>query len=130
MEKLKRIYQNYLLVQERTGLREIASIAAGTAFWFFLSLVPMVILAVSILPYTALREEQLLHYLARHPGTALTRARLLREVWGYNSDDDPSRTVDSHVKTLRLKLGDDADSPRFIQTVRGTGYRLIAGEKG
>lgn len=64
MEKLKRIYQNYLLVQERTGLREIASIAAGTAFWFFLSLVPMVILAVSILPYTALREEQLLHYLA------------------------------------------------------------------
>ena len=50
MEKLKRIYQNYLLVQERTGLREIASIAAGTAFWFFLSLVPMVILAVSLLP--------------------------------------------------------------------------------
>ena len=75
-------------------------------------------------------EYELLHYLARHPGTALTRARLLREVWGYNSDDDPSRTVDSHVKTLRLKLGDDADSPRFIQTVRGTGYRLIAGEKG
>lgn len=75
-------------------------------------------------------EYELLHYLARHPGTALTRARLLREVWGYNSDDDPSRTVDSHVKTLRLKLGDDAESPRFIQTVRGTGYRLIAGEKG
>ena len=64
MDKLKRIYENFLKVQERMGLREITSIAAGTAFWFFLSLVPMVILAVSILPYTSLREEQLLHYLA------------------------------------------------------------------
>ena len=75
-------------------------------------------------------EYDLLLYLARHSGTAVTRQELLREVWGYNSQDDASRTVDSHVKTLRLKLGDTADTPRFIQTVRGTGYRLIAGEKG
>lgn len=74
-------------------------------------------------------EYELLLYLARRPGTAVTRQELLREVWGYNSQDDASRTVDSHVKTLRLKLGDTADTPRFIQTVRGTGYRLIAGEK-
>lgn len=73
-------------------------------------------------------EYDLLLYLARRPGTAVTRQELLREVWGYNSQDDPSRTVDSHVKTLRLKLGDSADAPRFIQTVRGTGYRLVAGE--
>jgi len=73
-------------------------------------------------------EYDLLLYLAGRPGTAVTRAELLREVWGYASDDDPSRTVDSHIKTLRLKLGDTAGEPRFIQTVRGTGYRLIAGE--
>lgn len=74
-------------------------------------------------------EFDLLRYLARNHGTAVTRATLLREVWGYASADDASRTVDSHVKTLRLKLGDTADEPRFIQTVRGTGYRLIAGER-
>ena len=73
-------------------------------------------------------EYELLMYLARRAGTAVTRQALLREVWGYGTLDDPSRTVDSHVKTLRLKLGDTAAEPRFIQTVRGTGYRLIAGD--
>ena len=74
------------------------------------------------------REYDLLLYLARHPGYAVTRATLLKEVWGYMSENDLSRTVDSHIKTLRIKLGDPSDAPRFIQTVRGTGYRLIAGE--
>ena len=74
-------------------------------------------------------EYDLLLYLARHSGTAVTRQELLKEVWGYETGGDASRTVDSHVKTLRLKLGDTADAPRFIQTVRGTGYRLIAGEQ-
>ena len=64
MEKWKRFYQNFIRVQEQTGLREIAAIAAATAFWFFLSLVPMVILAVSILPYSPLTEAQLLRYLS------------------------------------------------------------------
>ena len=74
------------------------------------------------------REFDLLTYLARHRQTAVTRSELLREVWGYQTDDDQSRTVDSHIKTLRIKLGDNPASPRFIQTIRGTGYRLIAGE--
>ena len=74
------------------------------------------------------REFDLLMYLARHRQTAVTRSELLREVWGYQTDDDQSRTVDSHIKTLRIKLGDNPASPRFIQTIRGTGYRLIAGE--
>ena len=74
------------------------------------------------------REYHLLFYLAQKAGTAVSRQELLREVWGSFMEDDPSRTVDSHIKTLRNKLGDTADEPRFIQTVRGTGYRLIAGE--
>ena len=59
----------------------------------------------------------------------MTRGELLREVWGYATEEDPSRTVDAHVKTLRLKLGDTAAEPRLIRTVRGAGYRLIAGEE-
>ena len=74
------------------------------------------------------KEFEVLLYLARRKGTTVTRAALLTDVWGYASEEDTSRTVDSHIKTLRLKLGDTAGEPRFIQTVRGTGYRLIAGE--
>ncbi len=71
------------------------------------------------------KEFELLLYLARHAGATVPRGTLLKEVWGYATEDDPSRTVDSHIKTLRVKLGDTAGEPRFIQTVRGTGYRLI-----
>lgn len=72
------------------------------------------------------REFDLLLCLARNRGTTVTRGMLLRSVWGYDTDEDPSRTVDSHIKTLRIKLGDTAADSRFVQTVRGTGYRLIA----
>ena len=64
MKKLKRFYENFIFVLDRMGVKEIAAIAAATAFWFFLSLVPIVILAVSLLPYTSLSEEQLLYYLS------------------------------------------------------------------
>ncbi len=69
------------------------------------------------------KEYDLLAYLVRSKGMTVTRGMLLRDVWGYPSEDDPSRTVDSHVKTLRVKLGDAAS---MIQTVRGTGYRFHA----
>lgn len=75
------------------------------------------------------KEFELLLYLAKNKGATVTRGQLLREVWGYASEDDPSRTVDSHIKTLRVKLGDPVGEPRFIKTLRGTGYRLIAGEE-
>ena len=74
------------------------------------------------------KEFEVLCCLARCNGQTVTRGQLLQSVWGYDNDEDPSRTVDSHIKTLRLKIGDPALTPRFIQTVRGTGYRLIAGE--
>ena len=64
MKKIKRVYENFIWVLDRMGIKEIAAIAAATAFWFFLSLVPIVILAVSVLPYTPLTEAQLLHYLS------------------------------------------------------------------
>jgi two-component system alkaline phosphatase synthesis response regulator PhoP len=70
-------------------------------------------------------EFELLHLLARHPGLAFTRDQLLAEVWGADSFGD-TRTVDVHIRHLREKLGDDLAQPRFIETVRGVGYRFRA----
>jgi DNA-binding response OmpR family regulator len=73
-------------------------------------------------PLTKLEAGVLALFLA-HPGEVLTRARFLDEVWGY--DRFPTtRTVDVHVARVREKLGDDVDSPRFIHTVHGVGYRF------
>lgn len=61
-------------------------------------------------------EFDLLHRLAGQPDVVFTRERLMREVWGY-ADVSGARTVDSHIATLRRKLGSD-----LIRTVHGVGY--------
>jgi DNA-binding response OmpR family regulator len=70
------------------------------------------------------REFSLLACLARHPGEALSRDRLLSEAWGYEHDPG-TNVVDVYVGYLRRKLGD----PRAIETVRSAGYRLPADER-
>jgi DNA-binding response OmpR family regulator len=69
------------------------------------------------------KEFDLLAALVRHRGRVVSRAELLREVWGYTSDSQ-SRTVETHLASLREHLGDDPQSPRYIVTVRRAGYRL------
>jgi DNA-binding response OmpR family regulator len=69
------------------------------------------------------KEFDLLAFFMGHAGQVFGREQLLASVWGYDFSGD-SRTIDTHVKTLRLKLGDDADQPRWIETVRGVGYRF------
>jgi len=68
------------------------------------------------------REFDLLVFLARHAGRALTREELLRKVWGYDFVGG-TRTVDVHVRRLRAKLG---ESHAWIDTVVGTGYRFTS----
>ncbi len=68
-------------------------------------------------------EFDLLLTLARHSGVVFTRDRLLERVWGPEFVGT-ERVVDVNIQTLRRKLGDDADAPRFIETVRGVGYRF------
>ncbi|MDA8193614.1 MAG: response regulator transcription factor [Thermaerobacter sp.] len=68
-------------------------------------------------------EFELLSILARHPGRAFTRDELLVRVWGSDFYGD-ARTVDVHIRHLREKLQDNLGSPRFIETVRGVGYRF------
>jgi len=69
------------------------------------------------------KEFDLLAALVRHRGRVLSRAELLREVWGYAAGIE-SRTVETHLAALRQRLRDDPQAPRYIVTVRGAGYRL------
>lgn len=68
------------------------------------------------------KEYELLFYLARNKGIALTREKLISEVWGYDFFGD-DRTLDTHIKLLRNSLG---DYRKFIVTLRGLGYRFEA----
>lgn len=70
-----------------------------------------------------LKEFDLLRYLIENKGRVLTREQLLDHVWGYDYIGE-TRTVDVHVRHLRMKVEDDADNPTLIETVRGIGYRL------
>ena len=67
-------------------------------------------------------EMRLLVYLVEHRGRVRSREDLLEDVWGYKPDVS-TRTIDTHVKRLRDKLG---NAGSLIETVRGTGYRLSA----
>jgi two-component system alkaline phosphatase synthesis response regulator PhoP len=69
-------------------------------------------------------EFELLKFLMSHPGRVFTRETLLSRVWGYEYYGGV-RTVDVHIRRLRAKLGDD--HARFIETVRGVGYRFSLG---
>lgn len=68
------------------------------------------------------KEFDLLAAMASEPGVVFSRERLLERVWGFAEFVD-ARGVDVHIRHLREKLGDDASAPRFIETVRGVGYR-------
>ncbi|MBV9598646.1 MAG: response regulator transcription factor, partial [Chloroflexi bacterium] len=70
------------------------------------------------------REFDLLAYFLRYPAQVLSRERLLRNVWGYESAGD-TRTVDVHVRWLRAKVEAEPTNPRRIQTVRGLGYLFV-----
>ncbi len=70
------------------------------------------------------KELQLLRYLVEHRGQTVSRERLLEAVWEYSAGVT-SRTVDVHIAWLRQKLEDTPQSPRWIHTVRGVGYRFV-----
>ena len=69
-------------------------------------------------------EFRLLRYLVAHPGRPTSRQVLIEAVWGYDSEIGYDRTVDVHVRHLRLKLEPDPAQPRYLLTVRGTGYKF------
>jgi two-component system response regulator RegX3 len=71
------------------------------------------------------KEFDLLHELARRPGRVVPREELMERVWDRNWFGS-TKTLDVHVGWLRRKLGDDPAAPRYVETVRGVGYRFAA----
>lgn len=71
------------------------------------------------------KEWELLNYLILNKGIALSREQILASVWGYDYYGD-ERTVDTHIKCLRAKLG---DSGQYIKTIRKHGYKMEAEEE-
>ena len=69
------------------------------------------------------REFAMLRLLLETPGEPVTRERFLDVVWGYTAFPT-TRTVDTHIATLRAKIEENPEEPRWIKTVHGTGYRL------
>jgi two-component system alkaline phosphatase synthesis response regulator PhoP len=74
--------------------------------------------------YLTGREFQLLRYFIERPGTTIPRKELLQSVWGYVADA-LTRTVDTHVASLRQKLEENPKRPEYIITVSGTGYKFL-----
>ena len=68
-------------------------------------------------------EFKLLTAILAADGRVLSRDQLLDAVYGHESADILDRTIDVHIRRLRDKLDDDPDAPRYVQTVRGVGYR-------
>jgi two-component system response regulator PrrA len=75
------------------------------------------------------REFDLLAYLAQRPGQVVSRRELLAEVW-QQPLGGADKTVDVHLSWLRRKLGESAQSPRYLHTVRTVGVKLMAPEAG
>ncbi len=72
---------------------------------------------------TTATEFRLLDYLARHPGRVFSRDHLLDAVWGDARFVTP-RSVDVYVRRIREKIEEDPESPRYLKTMRGAGYRF------
>lgn len=71
----------------------------------------------------SLKEFDLLKTLAENRGVVLTRDQLLDKIWGIDYDGE-NRTVDVHIRYLRKKLGDEEGESKYIQTIRGMGYKM------
>lgn len=70
-----------------------------------------------------LKEFELLKILIKNKGKILKRETLLDKIWGYEYIGE-TRTVDVHIRYLRKKIEEDDKNPRFIETIRGVGYRF------
>ena len=69
-------------------------------------------------------ENRILLYFLKNKNKVINREELMMEVWGYNADVN-TRTLDMHIVRLRKKIENNPDSPQYLQTVRGIGYKFF-----
>ncbi len=74
--------------------------------------------------HLTLMEAKLLRYLIENAGNAVSRKTILEEVWDLHEDTD-TRAIDNFIVRLRKYLEDEPNNPKFLQTVRGVGYRFV-----
>jgi DNA-binding response OmpR family regulator len=90
--------------------------------------IPELRVGAQVFPLT-LMEANVLRYLIRHEGKAVSRKKMLEEVWGLHEDTD-TRAIDNFIVRLRRYIESDPANPEHLLTVRGVGYRFVAnGEK-
>jgi DNA-binding response OmpR family regulator len=77
-----------------------------------------------VFPLT-LMEANVLRYLIQHEGQAVSRKKMLEEVWGLHEDTD-TRAIDNFIVRLRRYIEDEPAQPRHLLTLRGVGYRFVA----
>ncbi|MBI1760011.1 MAG: response regulator transcription factor [Acidobacteria bacterium] len=75
-----------------------------------------------------LMEADLLRYLIKHEGQAVSRRSLLEEVWGLHEDTD-TRAIDNFIVRLRRYIEEEPSQPKHLLTVRSVGYRFVAGDQ-
>jgi len=85
-------------------------------------------IGAQVFPLT-LMEANLLRYLIQHEGKAVSRKKMIEEVWGLREDTD-TRPIDNFIVRLRRYIESDPRHPRHLVTVRGVGYRFLASPSG
>jgi DNA-binding response OmpR family regulator len=86
--------------------------------------IPELRVGAQVFPLT-LMEANVLRYLIRHEGKAVSRKKMLEEVWGLHEDTD-TRAIDNFIVRLRRYIERDPANPEHLLTVRGVGYRFVA----
>lgn len=119
MARIKAVLRRYEVTSEAGGARDTVI----TADDIVMNVERHEVLAAGRPVELTLREFELLRYLIENRGRVFSREQLLHNVWGINYAGE-TRTVDVHIRHLRQKLADGDNEEKYIQTIRGKGYKV------
>jgi two-component system response regulator RegX3 len=115
LARVKAILRRVGGVEEKSSVLEIGPVRVDTE--------RHLVTVDSVEQSLPLKEFDLLVYLMQNAGRVLTRSQLIDRIWGSDYFGD-TKTLDVHVKRLRSRIEEDAANPKFIQTIRGLGYKF------